>query len=689
MPRAPRAAEDATFLRAALAPPSAASRERRTNEPIPPVRKGGYPARLLFFDSESYVGDATAGFRLQKKTDTVSTDVQVPGDETVFIPHTPRLICAEYWERAEDGSYVARPLPEGDGAFREGDYDGPAALCDGFWDAAFRLAERSEHGRGRTTLTVFAHNVGYDLLATGVLPRLRSRGWEAEHPYAKGPIFIMRARKGRHTLLFLSSTNFFVSTLAKLGEAFGLPKLDPGEEGFNTSDVRRLETYCRRDVEIVRHAVLWLIGTLEREDIGPWRMTIASLSFAAWRYRFMGHDVYLHDTEGAVALERASYCGGRTEAFYLGERTGYTVDLDVNNLYGFVMHSAQVPCHLRRFQRGGLTVLDLESLLDAGAAVIAEVKVEVRDPVVPLKDEKLLFPVGRFYTTLCSPELNLARQHGRILEVAALAVYDTAPLFHEAVEYYSRKRMEAKRAGHEALYRLYKDLCNQLYGKFGQMQETWERVGDTPEGMRLGREVFVLPDNRIVVFKVLPTGIFRSDGQRTEAFYAFPAIASFITSYARVHLWRMKSIAEGDDGRHVLYCDTDSLFVDRAGFRRLQAAEAVNDLVLGKMKIEWEADVVRIGGAKWYEVTTTEGKAIAKHKGVPLKARLVETEKGPRFAYEQFPGMDGLLAANLGVGAFANRRVLKKTTVDYTKGTRDADGWVHPHRLTQARATDP
>ncbi len=621
---------------------------------------------------------------------------------------------------------------EGSGAFREADFDNQKTLCRAFWDLVSAYADIGVHTQGRTTMTLFAHNISYDMLATGAYDHLPKNGqpntWKLEHPYSKGPIYIMRGHRGRRNLTVLSSTNFFGGTLKALGEGFGLAKLSPdADNDWNTKDVAALETYCRRDVEIMRVAILWLITKLADEDgeghpLGPWRMTLPSVSFAAWRFRFMSHEIELHTDPRAIALERAAFCGGRTEAFYLGEYDSTMMhDMDVNNLYGFVMKETQLPCRLVDFMecsgvQGALSVLNLENKMDSGHAVIAEVEIAVEAPVAPEKGERLMFPVGSFVTTLCTPELRLVQKHGTITRVNKIAIYETAPIFHDAVKYFSEKRREAQEAAMkrsaaaggdedmqkkakstDPLGRLYKDLNNLLYGKFGQMQEEWERIADAPAVLPPhGQERQELwgPDNkREAVIKILPTGVYRWDGNRTEAFYAFPAISAYVTSYARAHLWKMMSIANAGktpfEGRHAFYGDTDSVFVDKVGHERLVAAGVVDELVLGMLKEEWSAVSVSIAGAKWYSYTSfKDGKLHQKHKGVPMRAVLASdiATHETTYRYDMFPGLDGMLAAGHGAGQFVNRRMRKKMTVEYTKGQVQADGWVRPLRRRTMRA---
>ena len=375
------------------------------------------------------------------------------------------------------------------------------ALAFDFWKAVDACASWTTHGQNHTMLTVVGHNVGYDMLATGAYVHLPRLGWKLEHPYDKGPVFIQKMRKGQDVIQILSSLNFFTDSLKNVALTFGTEKLDMAD--YNTADVATLETYCRRDVEICRKAVVWLCETLYKENLGPFKATISSIAFASWRYRFMSHTVTVHTTPAAMALERKSYCGGRTEAFRIGEWDLGLTCLDINNMYGSVMVFHNLPNRLDR-RANGSAGERVGATVGRGRLLIADVDVDMDERAVPRKSVKLLFPVGLFRTVLAGPELRLAFKHGRVLKVHEMATYEGAPIFKAFVECFSQKRVEAREHKQEAAYTLYKDFVNHSYGKLGQQNEEWERVGDLPLDTKPSREVLETPDRGPVIRLRMP-----------------------------------------------------------------------------------------------------------------------------------------------------------------------------------------
>jgi len=60
----------------------------------------------------------------------------------------------------------------------------------------------------------------------------------------------------------------------------------------------------------------------QSEDLGAFGYTIAGQSFNAFRHKFMKEDIYIHNSEKVLELERECYKGGRCEAFFIGTSEG-------------------------------------------------------------------------------------------------------------------------------------------------------------------------------------------------------------------------------------------------------------------------------------------------------------------------------------------------------------------------------
>jgi DNA polymerase type B, organellar and viral len=570
------------------------------------------------------------------------------GSET--IRHRPKLICATFCDRER-------------GVREERDYDG-ASLCQRFYK------DLADNCYRHTTTYVFAHNVGYDLLATSGIRHLVGQGWHVDSLYEKGFTYILRLRgpEGKQ-LVFLSSTQFWNNKLAEVAPIFGLKKL---ETDHQTPDFEELRTYCRQDVKIVEVAMEWLQQFVAENDLGGMAMTLPSLAMKAFRHRFMGENApQIHNYEPAILLERASYHGGRTEAWFLGKIPERVYKLDVNAMYPAVMRDCQHPIRLvRLYPQGDLTLL--KSLYQR-YFVIADLTIHIDEPTAPVKRDKLLFPVGTFSTVLCSPEISLLHP-SQIVGVRAIACYERAFLFKSYVSFFYEERLKAKAAGERAKDELLKKYQNTLYGKFGQKSTEWVRVGDAPPDVTKTEDVY-FPDGTCLKMRTFGGSTWINDGAVMESFDSFPAIAASVTSSARALLWRYIQTAGQSN---VYYMDTDSLFVSKAGYDRLVAAGCVDSKALGLLKLEEESEDVEIAGAKQYRFGDH-----SKHKGIPMDAEIIDTPEGPRAKVWQWPKVASFLRDQQ-LDGFENRLVLKSLSTTYDKGTTvGGSGRVSPLSLQE------
>src|SRR4029077_14191401 len=163
--------------------------------------------------------------------------------------------------------------------------------------------------------------------------------------------------------------------------------------------------YCRQDTLIVERAMEWLMGIVSEGDLGGMAQTLPSLGMRAFRHRFMPHPPTIHNYEPVLLLERAAYHGGRCEAWHLGPVAAEVFKVDVNSLYPSQMANKLHPVKLKKlYPEGSLELLLEHARYDF---VIAAVTGGLTEPLVPLRKDKLLFPVGRFKTVLPSHELDL------------------------------------------------------------------------------------------------------------------------------------------------------------------------------------------------------------------------------------------------------------------------------------------
>lgn len=588
---------------------------------LPPSKGRSIPSNVVFVDTETY------------------TETSPAGDEH----HSLRFGWAQYRQRRQ-GEKWTRP--------RWARFDTPAA----FWDWLEPLS------RPRTILYVYAHNAPFDLTVLRMWSELPKRGWRIVGAVLDAPPFVVRLKRGRHTLILVDSLNIYKVPLESLGKAVGMRKLPQPQD---VTDRASWDRYCRRDVKILAATMLRWWRQVRERDLGNAGLTLAGQAFTAWRHGRMTHPVFLDNEERALALARQAYCGARVECNKLGTVKGPVYNLDVRSLYPAVMARELYPTRYRRFYRR-VEERELAEWL-MRYSVVAHVDLETEEPAYPMRDElRLLFPVGRFSTYLTSGELAYAHMRGHIRKIHCAALYDQAPVFRTYVEDLYAYKEEAERKGNALEYLTAKLLLNSLYGKFGQWGYKDRIVAYTEDlSVRVMEEVDLDTGE---VFKLRQVGgMIQEVRKEGESRYSHPAIAAHVTAFGRLHLWERMSDVPAQE---LCYVDTDSLWCTAAGRRAVEALHAGTGL--GDLRCVGEYRSVRFYGAKDYRA---DGE---RHtKGIRPSARWVGEHQVEQ---EEWLGLRSLLyRGDLDTPVVRpSKRVLTRR---YTKGKVSLTGDVRPWRL--------
>lgn len=468
------------------------------------------------------------------------------------------------------------------------------------------------------------------------------------------------------TALFLDLMNYFDTSLKALGESVGCTKI---KINFKTCSMVELTDYCKNDVLIMMEAWGQWISFLHAYDLGVWGRTLPSQAFNAYRHRFMPHKIRVHTNEKATALERSGYFGGRCECFQTGhfDKGPYYL-LDINSMYPYVMQKEVYPVQLLTYIKQA-SIDDLKYHMDS-YGIMAEVLIDAHKPCFPKRiDGKLCFPLGKFWTTLTTPELKLLPRGAALIAIRGLAVYKLAPIFRDYVKFFYSKRQQFKQEGHEAFNYCCKLLMNSLYGKFGQKIDNYLTIGKDPEhGLGFYGE-YDVELHKWIRFRRMNGKIDIADGYE-EGYNSFVAISAFVTAYARCKLGQIiKRVLDGD----LYYCDTDSVIVNQRGYKSLQGrCHATN---LGSLALEKVSETLTIYNAKDYVFANKR-----KTKGVRTTAKKIDTHT---FGQWQQRSLKRVLWNNQADNC-QWKWVEKVMRAEYTKGVVDPDGRVTPFYLDES-----
>jgi DNA polymerase elongation subunit (family B) len=527
---------------------------------------------------------------------------------------------------------------------------------EGFWRYIYLRS------RPKTRLYIFSHNQSFDFTVVHGFKTMQERGWEITKNVIEGPPTIISFRQRTSTITVLDTLNYFRQSLKELGKSVGLEKLS--YEDYTAHKINP-DDYCRRDVEIIMYAMLKFWAFIADNNLGNYQPTLASQAFTAYRHRFMSHRIFIDSNEKALRIARQAYSGGRTEAYFIGKLRERHWLLDINSQYPAVMQTNEYPAKLVGYYKRP-SIAEIISCLGK-YAVIADVSLDTDKTFYPTRlDGRLIFPLGKFRTCLAGPELSLAFKNSHVTTCWSMAVYERQPLFTEFVNFVYEKRLEYKLAGDTAFAYMTKILGNSLYGKWGQTGRVYEPIGYTKDGRaktwieldyKTGKQIHYRQfNNQISVL-----------AESQESRESHPAIASYVTSYARISLLEYKEKA---GTKNVVYVDTDSLVVNARGFRRL--APCIDANKLGALKVEYEINDGIIHGVKDYELA-----GHVKHKGVRASAWQFDTDKWLQPTFVGFRGMlqRGDLDRQLVISTIKHLRRA------YKKGTVLANGEVRPFVL--------
>jgi len=536
--------------------------------------------------------------------------------------------------------------------------DYPFKVLKTFWNMVNAKLESVDH------LYIMAHNMDYDSKLLNLYDTLEKNGWFIDKPrfYSEGMVYILNLSKivgvdkqnkpKKKHLTVLSTTNFFNMSVKQLGKYLKCPKgdIDPTDMSIPDSVVAK---YCKRDTEIIYKGIRQLIQFLEVNDLSKFKLTKASLSFNTFRHKFYKEKekpIYIHSWRDAVILERNSYRGGISDCLRVNDNKTPLfkiplAKLDINSMYPDIMKNKRVPTKLKRYystehKRSLELKKDMLQWLHNGYLVIANVKVHipkensyilasarVKTDKKPWQ-KKSIFPHGTFKQAFCSPELNYILQYGDILEVYEYSVYDSAVIFKEYVEFFNDLKIKAEKQDNLMIRQFAKDMENSLSGKFGQRNiEYMEKNTEDFPFLKLDKgfsKHTVVENGALEYYTQMGDKLYKINHTEKNSKESFVAIISFITSYARI---KLVSLIKQAGRENCYYMDTDSLFVNEDGLRRL--LPEIDPYELGKLKVEEFSNKSAFWRPKFYLFNDN-----LKCKGVKKTAELKE-EDTTKMVFEQ------------------------------------------------------
>lgn len=485
-------------------------------------------------------------------------------------------------------------------------------------------------------------------------------------------------------LIILDTLNWYRFSLPELAASLNVNAIP---EPIHTSADVHWCRYAQAQTGLIQTIARDVHTFVKEKDLGCMKYTLPGQAMQHYRHAFLAVGIKPSDIDSVRTLERAAYVGGRIDPFYVGKvytqeesepwaknkrkrrpfpfPIGPVYHLDVSNLYPHVMATQRFPCRLEMFR--GCELPESQWHSNRLQASVAQVLLDSPDHEWPVRTEtETLYCTGRIRTFLAGPDLLLAKMLGVLRGIEAIATYALADLFSEYVHHWWALRQAAKAGGNPVHSQIAKDFLLSFYGKWGERRHAWDTVDNVPARQRWGVYFDRDPVTREYRMCRAIGGTLQVKGDPGEAPHAFPAIAAFVTSYARRH---MESLRECAGLRDCYYQGTDSLFVSSVGYTRLQAAGHCADSVLGKLRLVERLESMHTWGCHDYEKDGTIVRGGISKETVRLANGVVEQVSHAKLksALCTEPPECPLSLTN----PIPDRQ-------PYTRGKVGKDGWVTP-----------
>ena len=370
------------------------------------------------------------------------------------------------------------------------------------------------------------------------------------------------------------SYRIFPISLNQLSEVFGgTPKLSKYNPKFNSIDLfedkelfELFKEYAKTDAISLYESIDYAKSDyLEKYNVDLSNtVSTSSLSLRIFRSEYLNTNIPILKGLDDFFI-RKSYIGGATDYYKLyGQNLHY---YDVNSLYPYAMLNP-IPLKLIKIHKD-LTNFDLNDFFGFALAEIYCPN-SIKNPVLPYKDEmtgKTIYPRGNWRGVYFSEELKAVKALGYEIKLLTGYEFSKFDLFSNYIShFYAMKRDSIGSSRFIAKMHL-----NTLYGIFGRKKDIIETKivnNDELDDYLLNRSVksiIDLNDKSILLLQNnLPTSLIELMSEYVDkeiksyrnTVNSNVAVASAITSYARIHMIQYKL-----DG-HIFYTDTDSIFTD-------------------------------------------------------------------------------------------------------------------------------
>lgn len=426
-----------------------------------------------------------------------------------------------------------------------------------YTDTGLMWKEIGEFTRPKRRTILYSHNLPYDLRIADGLRQLPRLAFKLDAIRLANQGSWSRWTRGKASLTLCDSSSVFPVQISSLYRACGVTKPDPP----NSDDLDEWGHYCTGNVVVLTDILTEYYAWLRTGVAGNWQLTGAGQSWAHWRHSHYTHPVLVHPDSEAIAAERRAMWTGRAENWSWGKDLDAPIyEWDWANSYPRIARDHPVPVRLVGTARTA-NASDLPELAKR-YTILADVTVSTEQPVVPARhDNRILWPIGTFESTLWWPEIEAVLSEGGTVEPHCVWLYRSEPALKQWGEWIIDQIHGKGGSDYPWVPLVLKHWSRTLIGRFATQYQNWEEFGtDTESRVQVGKlynaDTGVTTDMMQVGRELhVMTGMTESDD-------SCPQITSYVMSLARRMLWDA-SQAVGHE--NVIYMDTDSLIVNMEG----------------------------------------------------------------------------------------------------------------------------
>lgn len=419
----------------------------------------------------------------------------------------------------------------------------------------------------RRTVWGYAHNLGFDLCTTNLIDNLVSLHWEVTDFAVNSGAPFVRLRHGDSSLTLSDSWSWFQRPLNDVADAMGMTK--PPLPKDNDPMELWLER-CRADVDILHCAMLELMDWWSSNELGRWNVTGSASGWNAMRHIPSPQRILIRPDDDECDHDRKAIYGGRRSIWQSGHsRYGHFTEIDITKAYTNVCRYMPLP--IGRQSRFESLPTDHRWVDSNRLGIVADVTVRTNQARVPCRiGNSIWYPVGRFRTTLCTPDIREVRDHGELEAIHQGWLHQLGYALRPWAIWCLDSMADETGTTPEVAKLVHRMWARSAVGKWAQRGFEVVPLGPSPNQGWSYEEAWHHGKN-------VPAGIIDFAGQRyqvaavNQADNAYPAVLAFVESHVRVALG--KAIAVTGD-KHMVQCDTDGYICDWIGASHIDAVNA-------------------------------------------------------------------------------------------------------------------